>query len=324
MKSIAYIVPYFGTLPNNFELWLKTCETNETINWIIFTNDKTSYSYPKNVKVIYCEFNEIKEKIQSKFDFEIKIDSYWCLSLFKSAYGEIFEEYLKEYDFWGHCDVDLMWGNIRKFIIDDILNKYEKIGFQGHSTLYKNNKIVNARYKTIVPEKINYIDVFSGKVKYSFDEVGMEDIYNYLKIPYYKETNFAHLSKYDYSFFLKYLPKEYDYKNRRQVFTWNKGSLKRHYLKNNSIESEEFMYIHFFCRPIIFKQRDFSENASYIIYPDVVDDLNGEVTYGLIEKYGKCSKLKYYITSIYYNRKKLTLKKIYQNIKRMIKYKSNE
>ena len=330
MKSIAYIVPYFGALPRNFALWLKTCEMNDTINWIIFTNDRTSYNYPTNVKVVYCEFDSIwwicsDGSCLSCFKFLFNsvwnIDSYWCLSLFKSAYGEIFEEYLEGYDFWGHCDVDLMWGDIRKFITDDILDRYEKIGFQGHSTLYKNNKEVNSRYKTIIPKKINYIDVFSGKTKYSFDEVGMEDIYIYLKIPYYNKTNFAHLSKYDYSFFLKYLPKEFDYKNKRQIFVWNKGCLKRYYLEKKCVKSEEFMYIHFFCRPIIFKQRDYSKDAKYVIYPDIVDDLKEDVTYEFINKYGKCSKIKYYISSIIYNRKKITIKKIGQNVKRMIKYK---
>ena len=59
MKSICYIVPYFGKLPNNFQLWLNSCSTNNTIDWIIFTNDKTYYNYPENVKVNYCEFEEV-------------------------------------------------------------------------------------------------------------------------------------------------------------------------------------------------------------------------------------------------------------------------
>ncbi len=50
MKTICYIVPYFGKLPKNFPLWLVGCEANPTIDWIIYTDDKTSYSYPKNVK----------------------------------------------------------------------------------------------------------------------------------------------------------------------------------------------------------------------------------------------------------------------------------
>lgn len=324
MKTIAYLIPYFGKLPQNFQLWLDSCKENNTIDWIIVTDDVSEYKYPKNVKRIICSFEEIKKKIQKNFDFKIKVDSAWCLSLFKPAYGEIFRDLLKEYDFWGYCDVDLIWGNIRKFITDRILEEYEKIGFQGHSTIYKNNKENNARYKTILPNGINYKDVFSGKIKYSFDENGMEDIFNYLNIPQYKVTNFAHLSKYDYSFYLKYLPKEDDYKNKRQIFTWKNGTLLRKYIKDNQIEEDEYMYIHFFCRPMKFKCNELSKNKTYVIYPDKMIEYNKKIDIKFIKKHGKCNKIKYYVTSIIYNRKKLTPLRIYGNIERMLKYRAEK
>lgn len=324
MKSICYIVPYFGILPYNFQIWLDSCKYNNTIDWIVFTNDTSEFNYPPNVKRIVMTFEELKDKIQSKYDFKINIDTYWRLSLFKPTYGEIFKEYICNYDFWGHCDVDLIWGNIRKFLTEDILEKYEKIGFQGHSTLYRNLALVNERYKTIVPGKLNYKEIFSGNERYSFDENGMEDIYNFLNIPYYKVTNFAHLSKYDYNFFLKYLPKEDDYKNNRQIFEWENGKLNRLYLYNNKIYKDEFMYLHFFCRPISFYVKQLEKNKKYVIYPDKFLESKCEIDEKFIKRHGKCSKIKYYVTSLYYNRKKITLRKIFENLDRMIKYKKQK
>lgn len=322
MKSICYVVPYFGKLPENFQLWLHSCSKNKTINWLIFTNDRTEFQYPNNVKVIYNDFSYIKELIQKNFDFKIDINSYWRLSFFKPAYGEIFKKYLAGYDFWGYCDIDLIWGDIRSFITEDILEKYERIGFQGHSTLFKNTEKVNSRYKTMVPNEINYIDVFSGRKKFSFDENGMDIIYNYLDIDYYKETIFAHLSKYEYSFVLKYLPEKDNYKNFRQVFLWNNGRLYRYFInKENKIEKEEFMYIHFFCRPITYVYNKDKMNDKYIIYPDKVKPFDDTITEKIVKKYGKNSIINYYCKSIYFNRKKLTVKKIYENIKRMIAHK---
>lgn len=112
------------------QLWLKSCAANPTIDWILLTDDKTEYDYPENVKVKYCSFESLKARIQKSYDFPVQISSAWNLSLFKPAYGEIFAEELAGYDYWGHCDVDVIWGNIRKFITDDVLNKYEKIGFR--------------------------------------------------------------------------------------------------------------------------------------------------------------------------------------------------
>ena len=185
MNSICYVVPYFGTLPKtSFRLWLKSCKANPTVNWIIFTDDKTEYDYPDNVKVYYTTLDEIRERFQSFYDFPIVLDRGWKLCDYKIAYGEIFEKELKGYDFWGNCDIDLMWGNIRKFYTDEILEKYDKIGYQAHSTLYKNTPEVNKRYRTVIDGLDNYKMAFSESEGHAFDEVGIEEIYKKLNIPY--------------------------------------------------------------------------------------------------------------------------------------------
>lgn len=232
MKKICYIVPYFGRLPQNFELWLNSCKTNPTIDWLIYTDDKTSYEYPNNVKVTYCTFDEIKRKIQSNFDFEINISRPWKLCDFRPAYGEIFSEDIQEYEFWGHCDLDVLWGNIRRFITNEILEKYEKIGFQGHSTLYKNTKEVNKRYQIKSSKYPSYKEIFKDAKGYCFDENIICSIYDELGIPYYHETIFAHLRKFEYNFVLAHVPENEEYKNKNQIFLWDSGTLNRLYLAN--------------------------------------------------------------------------------------------
>ena len=106
MKTIAYIIPYFGKLPEMFDLWLKSCALNPTIDWLLFTNDKTEHQYPNNVKVTYMTFTELVSKIQSKFPFKILVPSPYRLCDYKVAYGHIFEEELNNYDYWGYCDLD--------------------------------------------------------------------------------------------------------------------------------------------------------------------------------------------------------------------------
>ena len=162
MFRIGYLLPYFGNLPKGFDLWLLTCQANPSIDWLIFTDDRTKYNYPENVKVKYISYDAFKKRIVDYFDFPVVIDRPWKLCEFRPAYGEIFSHELREYDFWGHCDTDLIWGDIRNFITDDILEKYDKIGFQGHSTLYRNTPEVNSRYKTIIPGQLSYKDIFNS------------------------------------------------------------------------------------------------------------------------------------------------------------------
>lgn len=78
----------------------------------LFTDDRTLYEYPNNVKAFYFTTDGLKDIFGKNYDFKIAIDNPYKFCDFKPAYGEIFADYLKGYDFWGHCDIDLLWGNI--------------------------------------------------------------------------------------------------------------------------------------------------------------------------------------------------------------------
>lgn len=320
MKTICYIVPYFGKLPKNFPLWLVGCEANPTIDWIIYTDDKTSYSYPENVKCKYITFQELKERIQGFYDFSLDLSRAWRLSLMKPAYGELFYEDIKSYDFWGYCDIDLMWGNIRKFYTDDVLNKYDRIGFQGHSTLMRNSKENNEIYKTIVEGNLSYKDIFSGKSDFSFDENGMDLIYKSLNKPYYKEVNFANLLKYNSGFFMGAMPENDAENNRYQIFTWNKGTLLRNFINHEGkVETQEFCYIHFWCRPMKYNVNIPTKDTLMYIYPDVMTDKPIGISVKSLKHYGKRYRICFLINSLWVNRHKLTMKRILFNLKNMNK-----
>lgn len=94
MKKCCFIIPYFGKLPNYFPLFLKTCQYNTNFDWLVFTDDGTEYDYPQNVQRVEMTFSELKQKIQSKFDFPISLSTPYKLCDYKPAYGYIFEEYL--------------------------------------------------------------------------------------------------------------------------------------------------------------------------------------------------------------------------------------
>lgn len=324
LTSICYIIPYFGKLPAGFRMWLLSCAANKTVDWILFTDDKTNYDYPQNVKVKYCSYEDIKSRIQSCYDFTITISRPWKLCDFRPAYGEIFADELKGYDFWGHCDMDLIWGDIRNFITEDVLAQYDKIGFQGHSTLYRNTPEVNSRYRNHSERIIDYKEVFTSPDGCFFDEVVMTDLYKSLRIPQYTKTNFAHLDRFTTSFYLLYLPEKDGYKNNRQVFTWENGKIIRNYLDRGEIKKEEFMYLHLFSRPISFKAKAYRNNAVYVIYPDVVKDIAKErITPRFINKHGTCNILKFYLKVALLNRKKITLKKVIFNLKKKAELAAN-
>ena len=323
MKKIAYVVPYFGKFPKGFQFWLQSCGCNKTIDWLIFTDDYSNYKYPENVKVRYMTFDDLKTKVQKIFDFNISLEKPYKLCDYRPAYGEIFEEELSGYDFWGYCDIDLVWGNIREFYTNEVLEKYEKIGFFGHSTLYKNNKEVNRRYRTYFEGELYYKDVYSSEKGFAFDEVGMDRIYERLEKPVFSEIVFANLLKYDYGFFLDQQKEEDLYKNESQIFIWKNGKLTRYYLDGYGVKTEDYLYLHYWCRPTSFKIREYNPEKQYLIYADTTTDSDIEITEELIKKLGKRNVIRYYAKSIWWNRKKLTLERILFNIRGMMKYKES-
>ena len=250
MKKCCFIIPYFGKLPNYFSLFLKTCGYNEDFNWLIITDDNTEYHYPKNVKKINMSFAELKKMIQSKFDFQISLPNPYKLCDFRPAYGFLFEEYLKEFEFWGYCDTDILIGNIKNFITDTMLKEYDKIFCLGHMTIFKNND--NKLFMSQINEEFWYKEVFSNPKNFIFDEHysnsrNIHEIYLKKGKKVFEE---------DYSINFKILPSRFikiTYNANKKVFmsdeqssiyVWENGSIYRYTQKNKSIKKEEYLYIH--------------------------------------------------------------------------------
>ena len=129
--SIGIVVPYFGKFPGWFDAWKISALKNSSIDFLIYT-DCDNIESQGNIKVIKITFIDFKVRLQSIFDFTIKCDIPYKLCDYKPCYGKALHDDLKDYDFWGYCDVDLVFGNIRKFITDDVLDSYDKIGIYGH------------------------------------------------------------------------------------------------------------------------------------------------------------------------------------------------
>lgn len=170
INRFAFIIPYFGKLPHWFQFWLNSCGNNPHIDWLLFTDDHYPYRYPKNVLVHYCSFEDIRQLVQKNFDFEITLHKPYKLCAYKPAYGEIFSNFLLDYDFWGYCDIDLIWGNLEKWLRREEVFEYDRISHWGHCSLYRNNKESNAIYRIKV-EGVNYYkDIYTNSSINGFDE----------------------------------------------------------------------------------------------------------------------------------------------------------
>jgi hypothetical protein len=140
-KSIALICCYFGKLPWYFNYFIHSCRYNESVNFFVITDDTTwTKSLPLNVTLIRKTLNEVSQLASQKLGFPVSITSGYKLCDFKPVYGFLFPELLGPYDFWGHCDIDIIFGNIRDFITDELLeNKQQCLVPNGRGYRYADN-----------------------------------------------------------------------------------------------------------------------------------------------------------------------------------------
>ncbi|MCD7873347.1 MAG: hypothetical protein LUG21_08755 [Clostridiales bacterium] len=146
MKTIGIIVPYFGKLPDFYKAWKVTAMKNSSIDFHLVTDSDSEVS-ENNIFVHKISFSEMKKLIQRNFDFNAELSHSYKLCDYKPAFGEIFKDIASGYDFWGYCDVDMLLGNIRNWLSDEILEKYERFFFLGHISIYKNCEKINSLYK---------------------------------------------------------------------------------------------------------------------------------------------------------------------------------
>lgn len=240
MKKLILILPYFGNFPNYFALWLKSASYNKNIDYLLVTDNDKLDSY-ENIMWEKMSFSEMKDLVRSKFDFNIKLNRPYKLCDFKPAYGYIFSEYIKEYKYWGHCDPDIIWGNLDYFINDPINKNKDRIYQHGHLCIYKNNKENNMLFiKKSSKHGITYKDVFNMNYSAHFDEGPIinelfKDKNNYNKVDFadivYQQFHFK-------------LAQDTENNDCKQVYQWNNGRLFGYFFKDGEIMQKEFAYIH--------------------------------------------------------------------------------
>ena len=165
--SMRLVVPHFGPRPAYFPLVVRSMAANPDVSWLLLT-EQPVLDAPPNVAVQLCEFEDLAKRIRSHFDFEIALERPYKLCDFRPAFGEIFADELTGYDFWGHSDLDLVFGRIRGHLPAAAFEA-DKILFNGNFSLYRNTAETAGWYRHEVG-KVSYRDAMTNPAAMHFDE----------------------------------------------------------------------------------------------------------------------------------------------------------
>lgn len=123
--KIAIIIPYFGEWPVWIDLYFFSCSKNEEIDWFFFTDCEIPATYSSNLHFIETSFYDYCQLASERLNIEFYPADPYKLCGLKPFYGYIHQDVIAEYDFWGFGDVDIIWGNIKKFYTDKMFEKYD-------------------------------------------------------------------------------------------------------------------------------------------------------------------------------------------------------
>lgn len=160
MTTVILIIPYFGKWPLWFDAYLISIAANPTIKWLCPTDCEIPQIHPENITFLPTTLPELNQHVNRVVEANVPLNPRKFCDL-KPAYAEIFAEQVRGFDFWGICDMDIIWGDIRKYMTEDILNEYDiissrKENISGHFNLFRNTEKINSLYKELPNYKILY------------------------------------------------------------------------------------------------------------------------------------------------------------------------
>ena len=278
--KVTLILPYFGQLPNYFDLWIQSVRKCENIRFIVCGDCLPREGNEGNIYFLKKSFDWIRQRINSVLGFKCTLNTPYKLCDYKPTYGLVFSEYLEGSEYWGYCDPDLIFGTkLEECVRYAISKQFDKIYKYGHLTLYKNEKAINTHFmKRSKVEKVTYKDVYRMNYVAHFDEgYIIRDLFSVYKV--YDEIDFSDVS------FWKYQFQTEGYQDYKQIFEYNDGRLFIHYIDENGEQRKsEKIYVHLQKRRM---QKEFETANRYLIVPNrfIRIDSDFTVSKDVIEMY---------------------------------------
>lgn len=243
---IILVVCYFGRLPPYSSLVFHSVAHNASIDWLIIGDQPPDYPLPPNVSFVPSTLQEIEREIERTCETRTVIKHAYDLARLKPTFGLCFKKYLEGYDFWGHVDLDMIYGDLRAFLPEAILESHDRIYCRGHLSLFRNNPEVNRYFMLEAPGAPYYKDVLANISRVPFDEWdGIWKIFRYHRIKQYHAEVIADIrapSTYKVRRF-----EATELKNHtHQVFYWHQGkTYQAYYHWEGGLFDHEIAYIHF-------------------------------------------------------------------------------
>jgi hypothetical protein len=243
------IMPYFGRWPEWIELFMISCQWNPTVNWVFYTDCGVPACAPENVRFVHMSFDDYREMVSKRLAIQFPKTSPYKLCDYKPAYGFIHENEVAGFDYFGFGDIDVIYGDIRRFYTFEILShnliSAHDNRLSGHFCLLRNNEFMRQAFRRVKNWQIYLEDPeHRGFDEHPFRRIVLRHkrhprflrkisgwFDRYQRNTYFKEQ---------YSTILSPIPWHDGSYDHPQEWQWQQGRL-----TNTRDGEREFLYLHF-------------------------------------------------------------------------------
>ena len=145
-KPLILLLHWFGPWPEWIDLFVESCKWNRDIDWLIFTDQEPAGERSAQCRAMQRRASKSTRRGSATRSASIRADR--ALQALRPEAGlrpglRSRDRGLRNY---GHCDLDLIFGNIRAFYTDAVLDEYEVISthadrLSGHLAVLRNNAV---------------------------------------------------------------------------------------------------------------------------------------------------------------------------------------
>jgi hypothetical protein len=159
---ISMVIPYYGALPKWLPLFVQSAARNERVHFFIATDENLPAALPPNVSHVPVTLAEIEMRVRNLVSPDFRFSCGYKLCDVKPFYGIVFEDLFRDSDFWGYCDLDLVFGDLSPLLDSGRLEEADFFWADagpvvGTFCLYRNTRLVNA-FGLSLPESVRKLN----------------------------------------------------------------------------------------------------------------------------------------------------------------------
>lgn len=150
----CFLVIWLGPFPWSMGFFLASCKRNPHFMWLLITDQARPADCPQNVQVVPVTAEELAARFRAVTGIPVTLPPAYRLCDLRPIFGEVFAEELRGYSHWGHCDLDVIFGDIGRFFTRKRLQRYDVLTADaswicGPCTLYRNASFLTTLWRCI-------------------------------------------------------------------------------------------------------------------------------------------------------------------------------